>query len=324
MKWRKYPALPFYWFRKGEHFVRRQIARIRQKDDYFSRLRKEAECWRDGNHGNTWMDSRVINELLTETISGDKSEYWLLYFKRKYVRECLDWALNLGCGTGDLEKNAFSIGMVRHFDSLDLSWSAMKKSGLLELRGVRCWVGDINTFEFEEEKYDVVFAVNILHHIMVLERVLDGVRKALKPNGFLVLHEYTGPDRFQWSEEQLREVNIILDRLPKKYKINRRKKGMKKRIYRPLLDETNPNSPFEAVNSSKILPLVNSMFKRVEEVDLGGALLHPLLEAIVENFDDDNPDDARLLQSLWEKERELMMRGVLRSDFTFGVYLRGE
>ena len=322
--WIKYPGLLLYVFRLAAQSLKRAVARLYKAQDYNGKLAEEASHWAGGERGHTWLDSRVINELETQLISGDPEVYWLLHFRRSHVPEALDRALNLGCGAGGLEINALTIGIARNFDSIDVSLRALELCRRREeiIGAVNYICADINSVELEPNRYDVVFAVNILHHLTELEHVLDEVRKALRPGGAFVIHEYVGPGRFQWTAAQLDAVNSALSELPRRYRRNRRRGGIKKRVYRPLTDELSPDSPFEAARSDEILKLIGERFECIEKVELGGALLHPLLEAIVGNFDEGSERDRNMLKALWNLEKDLMAKGILASDFVYAVFRR--
>ena len=290
---------------------------------YENLLSREASHWKKGEKGHTWLDSRTIEELVNAGISGDKDVYWLLHFMRNHAPDGGDPGLVLGCGTGGLELNAVSIGLCKRFHSIDISGEALLvcRDAVEEAGGEIVTVqADLNRVSLESDCFEFAFAANILHHLVEIEHVLDEVKKSLKPGGLFVAHEYVGPSRFQWTDAQLAEVNRILASLPRKYRRNRRKGfGTRRRLFRPPMDVTRRDSPFEAARSDEIPALLEERFEVVEKVNIGGALLHPLLEAIVSNFDDDNPEDREMLISMWQKEKSLMEQGVLGSDFVYAV-----
>lgn len=268
----------------------------------------------------SWQDHPVIRAHINRRVSGDPEVNWLSFFAREFGNAGFESALNLGCGFGDLEAHAFALGLVKKFYSLDLSAGAIAAAReRLRGRSVEFEVTDINQLELEPEAYDAVFASSSLHHLVRLERVLDEVRKGLKPGGLFVFNEYVGPSRMQWQEEQLRIVNELLAALAPRYRRNLRKGyGYKRRVYRPPLDERDRNSPFEAARSAEIVPLTFQRYDIVIKRDYGGALLHPLLDGIAGNFMD-NPKDAGLLQRLARLEEELEGAGIIGSDFTMIV-----
>ncbi len=320
--WSKYPRLLIYGVRRGGLRARRAVAEM-MPAGYRNLLEKEATHWKKGEKGHTWLDSSTIQALANAEISGDEQVYWLLHFMRKHLPTGDGPGLVLGCGTGGLELNAVSIGLCNQFHSFDISKGALDKCK----QAVESADGEIETFKADLNKislvhnfYAIAFAVNILHHLVDLEHVLDEVKKSLRPGGFFVVHEYVGPARFQWTEAQIGEAGRILASMPRKYRRNRRKGFMsRQRLYLPPLDATSRDSPFEAARSDEIVPLLEKRFEVVEKVNIGGALLHPLLEAIVENFDDNNPKDREMLVDLWRREKDLMAKGVLGNDFVYAV-----
>ena len=319
----KYPRLAAYWARRFLRESRRLFMRM-SPSAYEDLIKEEATHWNKGNKGLTWLDSKVISDRINSAISGKKDVYWLLHFMREHAPGGVGPALVLGCGGGALERNAMSIGLCRKFLSYDISAEALdqcartvrKDGGKIETRRE-----DLNEASFPDNTFGAAFAVNILHHLVNLERVFDEVDDALKPGGFFVINEYVGPRRFQWTDSQIEEVSRALDGLPRKYRRNRRKFfGYRHRLYRPPEDRMSLDSPFEAARSDEILPLLEERFETVERVDIGGALLHPLLEAIVGNFDETDEADVELLESFWKKEKDLMKKGVLGSDFVYAVF----
>ncbi len=66
--------------------------------------------------------------------------------------------------------------------------------------------------------YDAVWAVGSMHHFEQLEHVFAMVAYALKPNGLFILHEYVGPNRFQFPTYQHRVIQACLDLLPPAYR----------------------------------------------------------------------------------------------------------
>ncbi|HUT53223.1 MAG TPA: class I SAM-dependent methyltransferase [bacterium] len=293
------------------------LARSRTNEE-----RESAHWSRPGkNKVLTWQDHPVIRQNINRRVSGDPSVNWLEFFAREFGGHDLTRALNLGCGRGDLEAHAFSLGLVKSFHSLDLSEGAVA-AARERLRGlpVEFERMDLNRLRLEAGAYDVVFAASSLHHLLDLEHVLDEARRGLRDGGLLVFNEYVGPSRFQWTDEQLRIVNELLRGLAPRYRKNLwRGWGLKRRAYRAALDERNRDSPFEAARSEEILPLTAARYEIVMKRDYGGAVLHPLLDGIAGNFCAERALDVELLRRLAELEEELERAGTIASDFTVVV-----
>ncbi len=79
-------------------------------------------------------------------------------------------------------------------------------------------VCDVNSGNFGNDKYDVVFAKAALHHVEQLGSLMQGIRQCLKPDGHLVTIDFFGPTRFQWTGCQLQAANnFIAENMPKVY-----------------------------------------------------------------------------------------------------------
>ena len=103
-------------------------------------------------------------------------------------------ALDLGCGVGWLSLELARNSM--HVDAVDISRKRIEvaKNYLTiapekeNLGNINYMVADLNRIVLEPNAYDAVVVWDTLHHIPAIERLLIGVKKALKPGGnFLVL-----------------------------------------------------------------------------------------------------------------------------------------
>lgn len=260
----------------------------------------------------------MVRRHVNTRVTGRPDVNWLECFFQRFFGDGVDCALNLGCGFGDLEEHAFSFGMVRRFYSLDVSSAAVQHCRKrFAGRAAEFEVSDLNHAVLEPERFDAVFGASVLHHVSGLVHLLDEVKKCLLPGGWFVFDEYVGPSRFQWRPRQLEVINELLSALPRRYRRDLRSRcRYKRRVYPNPLDETSRDSPFEAVRSEEILPLVEARFDVISRRDYGGAILHPLLDGIAGNFRMDSGEDMRLLCRLLLLESELERAGVIGSDFT--------
>jgi len=269
----------------------------------------------------TWQEHPLVGERINGRVSGDPGVNWLEFFHRDYGKGRVGRALNLGCGRGDLEAHALSIGLARSFLSIDISRPAVEAAReRLQGAPVQFEVGDVNRMSFKQGAFDAVFAASSLHHFTDLERVLARAREALVPGGFLVFDEFVGPSRFQWTDEQLAVINLLLTALPARFRRDlRRGFGKKRRVYRAPLDDTRRDSPFEAARSEEIPGLAAERFNVVARKDYGGAILHQLLDGIAGNFSPRDSADRGLLIKIMDLERDLEGAGAIGSDFTVMV-----
>lgn len=287
-----------------------------------SDLDLEAAHWGEpAGNGLTWQDHPMVRAYINQRVSGDSAVNWVDAFARDFGVG-FERGLNLGCGAGDLEAHALSIGLCREFLSIDISEAALDKARHRLPDRVSFLCSDINRVELAPASFDVAFAASSLHHFHDLPGVFDQVRSALRPGGYFVFDEFVGPSLFQWRDRQLEVINMVLAALPRRLRRDRRGIFSKDRVYRRPLDGTSLDSPFEAVRSEEIMPLVAERFEIVRRRDYGGAILHQLLDGIAGNFVAGNTDDDDLIQRLTEMEMGLEARSEIASDFTSVVARR--
>jgi ubiquinone/menaquinone biosynthesis C-methylase UbiE len=284
---------------------------------------KEAGTWKIGR-GIHWTEHIAVQHRINEKVSGDphKDPYQFLisFLEENGMTLPLARCLTLGCGAGDLERGLAQYDFCSGHDAYDIADGAIKRAkdqaisnGLSHIRYETC---DINSISLPSETYDVVFGIQSIHHLARLENVFSEVKKALKSGGFFVLNEFVGPTKFQWTDKQLNIVNSLLQILPEKYRVSK-KNGMtvKTKFIRPTLAEMDSIDPSEAIRSAEILKLLPSYFEVFEKKDLGGTILHLLLQDIAGNFDYNNTGDMKLLEMLFEVEDVFMEIGEIESDF---------
>ena len=180
-------------------------------------------------------------------------------------------------------------------------------------------INDLETFEFKKKYYDIIVFDMILHHIKNVGNILEKVKYSLKNDGLLLINEYVGPNRFQYTKEQLDESNQILKKIPKKFKKRWNSKIIKTKIYKPGILRMILADPSEAINSESIIPTLNNMFDLVEEKPYGGNLLHLILKDISHHFIDNHSETTELLNYLFEQEDKFIKKYKV-SDFIFCIY----
>jgi SAM-dependent methyltransferase len=285
-----------------------------------AREKVESDDWRFFYWQSHPLTARHINRL----VSGNEDEGWLAFTKRRFVPEEVERGLSLGCGSGRLEREAIALGVCRTFDALDISDEALvAAAGAAEQAGMGEHIdyrkADLNTVQLAPAAYDVVFAIQILHHVDALERLLDEVRSSLRPGGLFVVNEYIGPARFQWLDKTEALMNRVLALLPHEYKVNPKNGFVKERIDRAPAEEIARFDPSESIRSDEIVTTLESRFDVLYRADFGGTLLQFLLADIAANFHEDDPKDVALVDLMSLFEEVLMAERVLPSDFAFFV-----
>jgi SAM-dependent methyltransferase len=150
-----------------------------------------------------------------------------------------------------------------------------------------------------EGLYDVVLAVNSLHHFSHLEEMMRLIARALRPGGLLILGEYVGPSRFQWAAAQMRAADALLAALPEQHRVQRDGR-IKRRVIRPSRFSMRLDDPSEAVESAVLMPAPHQRFAVVEEHPYG-SILHLALYGIAHNFLAEDPAPPRRCGNAWPR-----------------------
>jgi SAM-dependent methyltransferase len=273
----------------------------------------------------SWDTHPLILQHINYQVSGDSSEHWIDFVHRRFVPHGAAFGLSVGCGAGGLERHALRAGLCKTMEGCDLSDGALHVAAAAAANAgysnhIRYFHFDLNSEALPTDKYDIVFSSAALHHVHQLAHAFAEIRRTLRPGGLLVLIEYVGPSRFQWTDQ----VHVLMDRLlaimPPRYRVSLRQRGIvKDRMRRPSVADVVAVDPSEAIRSEAILSELAQSFETLHRVNLGGTLLHFLLEDVVGNFDVHNEDERAFLELLILFEEVLIAEGVLSSDFVLVI-----
>lgn len=302
-------------------------------------IEKVKELWGSsdpsGWRGSTrihWTQHSKVKERINRLISGDPYKDPYQHFIETYyawdtrsgprVRR----ALTLGCGSGEFERGFSQYRFVKVHEGIDIAGGAIEAARRMAANEgfdhLRYHIADLNAVRLPECAYDVVFAIESIHHIRNLEQLFESIAISLKPGGYFVLDEYIGPNKFQWTQNQLDAINAEAFKLPLDLKRSLIDGTSKSSIGRPTIQQIDAVDPSEAIRSADILKVLGIYFDILEIKGYGGSLLHNLLEGIAGNFNEADPLAMRCLETLFDREDELIAGGVLQHDFAVVVARR--
>lgn len=273
-----------------------------------------------------WWFVPLIRQRWNYLITGDKEFHYSNYFIKKYLKQRNDYrAFSFACGNGTKEmlwvkSNKFSL--LRGFD-LSEKRIANAKNVALEndlSKKILFEAGDAKSIQLTENDYDVYFAEQSMHHFSPLDKILLRIKKFVKPEGLLLINEFVGPDRFQWTDSQIKLSNELLKKIPATHRTYWNSSSVKNKIYKPGRLRMMLNDPSEAVESSQIIPLLNKHFECMELKNYGGTILHPVLDGIAHNFLKDDEETKSILRMCFDYEDNLLASGEIESDFIFAVH----
>jgi SAM-dependent methyltransferase len=272
-----------------------------------------------------WAEHPVTERYINRRITGDEYRDWLAWAGERYLTEPAALGLSIACGSGNVERRIIALGLASGMEGTDISEEALAvaRSAAGDMPLIYSLV-DLNEAVLPSERYDFVVSAAALHHVTDLERCLAALHTSLKAGGLLVLNEYVGPDRFQWTGEQLDAANFVMAALPERYRYNHLTLGTRERVDRRPLGDMIQADPSEAVRSSELLGVVERFFEPLDARDIGGTVLHPALEGIVGNFDEDDPVDGAVLDMILRFEEHMLASGRLGSDFVAMVCRKRE
>lgn len=270
-----------------------------------------------------WNMVPAVQRHLNRAATGNGEIPYELYIIDAYAKAMTaPRLLSLGCGSGGHEIRLAENGPFEQVYGIDLAPGLIARARrTARERGIENAVFESKDFLNEpvEGSFDMVLFHQSLHHFTdfryIFEEFLPGV---LRPDGLLVLHEYVGPDRLQWTDDQLTEANQALRRIPPERRRIFRTPFFKSKIYRPGLWRMQASDPSEAAASSQIIPALRKYTDTVEEKSLGGNILHLVLKDIAHHFCPDTDELRGEIDTLIRAEQAFLKNE--NSDFIFGVY----
>lgn len=236
---------------------------------YGELIAKESDHWGavkpDPRNPQIWGDDRLFEIFFGK-------EYRLLIERILANGPAL---LELGCGEGNISLRLAHDGMAVTGIDLRLARigrarSKAKNQGVE--RTALSLEGDLNMVSLRPASYDCIFAHDALHHVLRIERLLDEVKRSLKPEGKLIVQDYVGmgklrkifaaalfailptyqPYRSKW---QLRS-RLFFFLANEKQKQDALKGASQRRLHR--------DSPFEEISQDSIVREITKRFEIVE------------------------------------------------------------
>jgi SAM-dependent methyltransferase len=255
-------------------------------------------------------------------ITGNRETYWVDWIRQRFFPEGdAGDALSLGCGAGHLDRILKQRGFrFRSFTGLDISEGAIEQARtradeIALAPKIQYSAVDLNHCELPPDSFDFIYFFQSLHHIDALEHMLGQCQRALRPGGLLMVNEFVGPSRFQWTDRQLEMASALLRLLPEELRRDLQDGGVKTEVVRPTIMHMVTHDPSEAVRSDEIERLVKAYFNVTSEWNWGGTLNHLVFQSIAANFDPENAYHRSIIELLIHHENVLIREALLPSDF---------
>ncbi len=275
-----------------------------------------------------WTSNPVLDEYVnTQIIEPRPGEGHLTWWIKKYLPGGVSrHMLSLACGGGHAERIALKSGVAHRATGYDISQGSLTHAReMAQQEGL----GDQTTYEFADlnaprfpaATFDTVIAFGCLHHIENLDALCREVCRTLQPDGLMYVNEYVGPNRFQYSDALLTEVNHIIAQLPEEATVRRD-------LVRMDPDAVATTDPSEAVRSADVVDVLCEHFDIVDGRNYGGGILYPLWAEVIEPayfLQLKDPEIRGLLTWLCELDRTLTATGQIENLFmSYVVCPRGQ
>lgn len=226
---------------------------------------------------------------------------WLGWLRRLYGSPRPKRVLELGCGNGDLVIDLRSTDFADSFHGLDLAEvglaTARRRVAEKDWDNVTFASADLNHLELQPGCADMVLAQSSIHHVENLEGLFAQVARALAPGrGLFAIHEYVGPNRWQFTTAQMLITNGLLWLMPARLKRRVGAAPPKQRIGRPTVEQMIAMDPSEAVRSAEIEGVFRRFFEVEQRVDHGGGISVLVLDEIISNFRREDPTSVRWMK----------------------------
>src|SRR5689334_17052791 len=215
------------------------------------------------------MANTAVLMHLNERATGDPARDWLSSWAHRWFVGARLRVLVLGCGEGWLERAVAEWPFVARIDAVDFAEEAVERARELGrgIAKIQYGVVDLNRDELEPNAYDVVVAHSVLHHVENLEHAYAQIERCMRRDATLVISEYVGPNRFQYSDAVLHAINTLLRALPEELR-----RPFESRA-RPTVAEMIANDPTEAVRAEELVAFTERFFEVRERKNIGGTIL---------------------------------------------------
>ncbi|MBN2357454.1 class I SAM-dependent methyltransferase [candidate division KSB1 bacterium] len=269
---------------------------------------------------SAWTMNPLICEMIYRRISGgESSKHWLSWLVEDYFRgKQFESMLSIGCGTGGHEFIVAKSGIVTQLDAFDFSDSALalaQKQAQEHEVNIHFYHDDFNTFTLPtEKKYDLIMCAGSLHHVREIERCLDIIHHALKPDGYFIVNEHVGDCYGIYNERQVRILSRLLACFPQEL----RDPGRPDTYQNPTIQQALAYDPSESVRSKLIIPFLQHYFRFEIFRPFGGGILHPIFSYFNHIMNDGTGEHETMIRLLIAFE-EILMEYGFESDFLFAL-----
>lgn len=251
-----------------------------------------------------WWQSKSIIRHINKVVCGEPINGFGAGLKKlaktKISNRKLKRGISIGCGNGAKEMVLIEQGIVEFFDLFEISEVRVAQGKDLAYKK-----GLDNKIKFHthdpfkldlKNSYDLVYWDNSLHHMLNVDDAVKWTYEVLRSQGMLLMDDFVGPSRFQWTDRSMEFASKIREILPEKYLKNpdNPSKLLSRKILRPNIKTLIQHDPTEAADSDRIIPSILKYFPNADLKFTGGCIYHLALNDVLANIDEE--EDSILLE----------------------------
>jgi hypothetical protein len=245
--------------------------------------------------GKYWNDYPECLSIINTRLFG-KDINWTDFLLKNNLK--FNNALILNSGNGWVERDLYDKGIIKSADCVEYNQDLINESNTKkEDRNLNYIQHDINTVEFESEKFDLVLNFAAGHHIRYIEKVFINIRKWMKLDAYFIHNDYIGPQRNQYTKQQWLNMNNMNNTLSIKFR---------KQLGYPDVIQMMIDDPTEAINPQRIIPLLNDLFNIEYHTKSGGSLAYEILTHNDKLFNSNVEERTEIVNYLMKKDEEYM------------------
>ncbi len=272
---------------------------------------------------NWWMVP-AVRRRWNALITGNPDLPYETYVVQRYFQERTGLRLlSLGSGNCSRELKIAQYDQFTEVLCVDIAENRLQEAETAaraaNLHNIHFLCANVEEYDFPQEYFDVVLFNFSLHHFYNVDELLQKkVKKCLKNDGFVIINEYVGPNRLQFSQAQIKAINEALQLIDKPWRRRWKTRLTKNRYYGSGILRMIIADPSECVDSANILPALHRYFEVVEERPYGGNILMLALKDIAHHFVHPDARQQTILEALFQYEDEYLLGQA--SDLVFGIY----
>ncbi len=262
-------------------------------------------------------------------ITGNENKSYEEFLSENYFQEVKNIKLlSLGSGVCSHEIKLAELNPNWEVHCFDFSDELLKKakeiSDRKSITNIKYFAENVLEFQFGSNTYDIVFFHASLHHFDNIHAFLENVvNRILKKNGHLIINEFVGNNRLQYSKIQIKYINKALNLIPKNYRKIFKTNIYKNHYYGSGILRMKIADASECVDSISILPAIHANYETILEKNYGNNLLQSVFKDIAHHFVPENnsilsSEKQEILNKIFKLEDEFLKNN--QSDMVFGIY----